>query len=82
MTAKEMFEKLGYDKGIDFPKTIINYEKFDNKGYGKYISFDHLTEDYICGEIMPKIPMPSIVRISKEEHQAITQQMKELGWLE
>ena len=81
MKAKEMFEALGYYKGIDFPKTILNYEKFDNKGYGKYISFDHLTEDYIVGNIIPKVPQPEIVRISKEEHQAITQQMKELGWL-
>lgn len=78
-TAQTMFEALGYEKGLDFPDRIINYEKFDGKGYGKYISFDSLAEDYICGEIIPKVPQPEIVRVSKEEHLAIHQQMIEMG---
>ena len=66
MTAKEMFEKLGYKyfKYDDF----IQFEK-DN---GDWISFD-LDDKSYCHEDRQGITL--------KEHIAIHQQMKELGWL-
>lgn len=71
MTAKEMFENLGYEKkeGID----CIGY--FHNLAC---ISIDFYIDKktYSCNF------MGSFRSIGIKEHKAITQQMKELGWLE
>lgn len=73
MTAKEMFEELGYDE-IKNDCYYLDYACGDNvisfckklKTYASYCSGDkHST----C------------VYINVEEHNAITNQMKELGWL-
>lgn len=81
MTAKEMFEALGY-------KQVLNNDKFieyrdDSHGDGdyKYIYFIHLWKSYVVGyfEWCNRNVRPTKVYI--EEYEAITKQMKELGWL-
>jgi len=89
MTAKEMFEKLGYKQ---------ERKEVNSNGYGKdswlyyhkgihgqaivfsltnntvwTCSYEDLEKDSVSGDIYGLFP---------EEIQAITQQMKELGWIE
>lgn len=73
MTAKEMFEKLGYG----FKK--IFYEDDSNYAYeyscgGKRFTFQDIDEKGIVTD--------SVNYISSDELQAIIQQAKELGWIE
>lgn len=68
MTAKEMFEKLGYE--LDESYTHLTYVDKKNED-----------EDYICFyEYTEKIGIGKYT-ISSEELKAINQQCKELGWL-
>lgn len=83
MTAKEMFEALGYKK----TKISVNFIEYidDSLGYGdyKYVSFHRNWKEYEVGyyydgyEIKTRKPS----KVSIKEHEAITKQMKELGWL-
>ena len=85
MTAKEMFEALGYKKYLN------KYDKQHKKEYGyevyfryksDYIEvlFDCIDRDYsIWGNMFDRKMIPTI---SVELHKAINQQCKELGWLE
>lgn len=79
MNAKEMFEKLGYE--VTLSGDSIIYRKklerctdkevwFQTRKPHYFTRIKHLSsaEDYATTEI--------------ELHQAITQQMKELGWIE
>lgn len=85
MEAKKMFKKLGY--------TLNHYESWCIEYYSKNdfwiekVEFDLIDKSYfikpcslLCddGRNLPKLPM----LISLAFHQAITQQMKELGWIE
>lgn len=68
MTAKEMFKELGYE--VNKNKFYLEYRK---KGWEEeYINFYFEKREYVCGQYT----------IGIELHKAITQQMKELGWLE
>ena len=82
MTAKEMFEVLGYEQTIN-SDNLIEY-KDDSYGYGdyKYVVFHHFWKEYLVGyydgyetKTRPRS------KVSIEEHEAITKQMKELGWI-
>ncbi len=79
MTAKEMFEKLGYVK-----KPITGMLIYENKGLTLVKEIMFRTEDktYItCLIDSVCVPYRQPVVVNANEHNAITQQMKELGWL-
>ena len=71
MEAKEMFEKSGYETRLEDTSTIsyVNYNKNGNIiiiGFHVNRKLFHSTDRHI----------------NVEEHLAIHQQMKELGWIE
>lgn len=74
MSAKEMFESLGYKYSKDHDDNeIIEYYKFE----GTIISFWIREREFIaseCGEYP--------INITVDEFKAIQQQLKELGWLD
>ncbi len=70
MTAKEMFEKLGY-KYFREARNRFGYKTMVGETRPCEILFDTDTKTYHCN-----------LMITIQEHQAITQQMKELGWIE
>jgi len=80
MTAKEVFEALGYE--YSYYATQIWVAKGNQSNERSFV-FD-LEEKTCTPTLMEEIndneyqPLPIIV----EEHIAITEQMKELGWLE
>ena len=82
MTAKEMFEALGWelvDSPEDYRDEIIYYTK--TQGSAVY-DLDFYLDDktyYSYGIVKGhEIGYP----LNTQEHLAITQQMKELGWIE
>jgi len=82
MEAKEMFEMLDY-KETKNDKTCIEY-KNDSHGDGdyEYVKFNHMWKRYEHGYYdgyEEKRKKPTTCEV--ELHKAITQQMKELGWL-
>ena len=84
MTAKEMFEKLGYTHNLNFngyintnPKPHITYEK-NIENIRVLISFDLRKKSYYKSVILYN---DEFKHITLEEHKAIQQQTKELGWL-
>jgi len=68
MTAKEMFEALGW-KIVQDDKYIIEYTI--TKHYPSILIFHLVYKEYHCNNA-----------ISVDTNQAITQKMKELGWIE
>jgi len=72
MTAKEKFEKLGFDLDI--------YE-YNGEEFLEYSFNDVEVIEFNKTKRIYKIFVPKI-NVSIEIHQAITQQMKELGWIE
>ena len=69
MTAKEMFEKLGfnykkYNMGFAYEKDDGNHQKF--------VHFDVNNSKYCT----------NVYHVDVELHNAITMQMKESGWIE
>ncbi|WBK39938.1 hypothetical protein [PinkBerry-associated phage LS06-2018-MD08] len=75
-SAKEMFEELGYE--YERSATIITCTRFNGDDLTEYIEFGIKRKGYEAyrsnphrREVFPKI-------VYKEEHQAITQQLKEL----
>lgn len=74
-TAEEMFLELGYEKREYFDE--VQFRKSISLTYTRVIKFDLIRKIYIS----TNSDLNNIgVRI--EEHKAITQQMKELGWLD
>ena len=75
MTAKEMFEKLGYECFINKELEEIDYTKKDNK---EFIVFVHYRFDnsYVFYKQTDYEPGD----ITMEELQAINKQVEELGW--
>ena len=74
ITAQEMFEKLGYkmtrltEEEIQYKNQILHH---DLEIYFDLVEKNYNAFDYIGAcDVTPKL------------HQAITQQMKELGWIE
>ena len=80
MNAKEMFEELGYERKYD---DIVTYELLYHfiNGVGCYIVFNNGTVFAVGLNEQQKFSDDWVV-ITKEVYQAITQQMKELGWLD
>jgi hypothetical protein len=80
MTAKEMFEALGYKYKRYYSQIIVAKGNQLNE---RSFVFD-LDEKTYTPTLMEELddneyrPLPIIAT----EHQAITQQMKELGWIE
>lgn len=78
-TAKEMFEELGYG---------YHFDEFYNKiSYRKYLGFIGLNVDFYLKDkdyVAYKDTVHMVVthNVGIKLHQAITQQMKELGWIE
>ena len=80
MTAQEMFEKFGYVKNESFIPYIL-YEKV-KKGSRHTIVFSPKLRKYQCYfHINGVASVGRSTEISVRLHQAITQQMKELGWI-
>lgn len=72
MTAEQMFKELGYEKRIDF---------YDNEHFIEYQSkYDE--RDYLVFSISNEDYSSNLSRITIDIHKAITQQMRELGWLD
>jgi len=87
MKAKEMFEKLGYKK-IENPRELTSV-------YAAYEQDDIVYEYYHEGELCLRLYFnveykiygyelvyDVVIETNIEEHQAITQQLKELEWIE
>lgn len=68
MTAKEMFEELGFT----FRTGLIGYILYEDKKIGTYICFCEHDRKYFS----------KVIGTDTKLHQAITKQMKELGWIE
>ena len=95
MTAKEMFEKLGYKyiyddgfveyiKGESIPDRInTNYVKFTKISFDKLeheIFIHDYNKDALCLEYIPKQDTNGSFHITFEELQAINKQIEELEW--
>ena len=81
MNAREMFEELGYELEKDTNHTIEFYSI--NNMYEKeerWITFYLNDKDYVISSMTNEEFNGSVM--IPQEHQAITQQMKELGWIE
>ena len=79
-TAKEMFEEIGYsldthEQNIDVAPGDLFYANQNDL----WISFDSRYKTYQVGH---GLELGKLVDINKSMHVAITQQMKELGWLD
>ena len=83
MTAKEMFKKLGYEQ-VQNDNGFITYKDDEHNkhedGDYKYVSFNHLYNEYEVGYYNGYELTEYAVVVSIKEHEAITQQLKELGW--
>lgn len=88
MTAKEMFEALGYKEVIK-PSGLIENLGFieyiyDYHGDGdfKFITFNSLWKEYAVGYYDGYETKTELAtKVTIKEHEAITKQMKELGWV-
>ena len=75
MSAKEMFEELGYKRlPKKYNKNMILYENENMLKNNKVIIYFSLTDK--------KIQFSPYYRYSMQELKAINQQCKELGWIE
>ena len=84
MTAKEMFETLGYKLALPYNSKNENYAYLYIKDYGnKYHEIRFMFRDKIvqCSKIFYDDKKMWSLSIDIETQKAITQQMKELGWL-
>ena len=80
MTAKEMFEELGYEKVSDIP---ICY-RFDDGGYINLIEFIDIKQEIMFTEYEEyneNKPQGSFF-LNKSELKAINKQVEELRWNE
>ena len=75
MNAQEMFEELGYKFNEDEIEIMYSFPKYYD-GYYLRIVFDKIMSSYKVTKLNHS------TSIGIKLHQAITQQMKELGWIE
>lgn len=83
MTAKEMFEALGYEQIINNDNLIAYKDDSHGDGDYAYVKFYPMWKEYEVGyydgyETKTKEP----ARVYIKEHEAITKQMIELGWID
>jgi len=82
MTAKEMFEALGYEQTTNNDNLIEYRDDSHGDGDYAYVCFNFMWKEYEVGYYdgyVTKTNEPMYVSI--KEHEAITKQMKELGWI-
>ena len=82
MTAKELFESLGYKQTTN-DDSLIEYRgvNYGDGGY-IYITFYLGWQEYEVGYAnIYQINIEKVVPLTSKEHEAITKQMKELGWI-
>ena len=79
MTAKEKFEQLGYIQ-IENNEEEIKYRRECLGQASDYIYFELRHKRY--GAYFRELGYFMCLSISLEEYKAITQQLKELGWLD
>lgn len=82
MTAKEMFEALGYEQTTNNNNSIEYVDDSHGDGDYVYVSFYLWLKEYEVGyfdgyETKTKVA----TGVSIKEHEAITKQLKELGWI-
>ena len=75
MTAREMFERLGYARG-DFRDCLEYYQADEEKGTWKKITFDKIDKTFYADADY------EAMNINMKTLAAICQQVKELGWLD
>ena len=83
MKAEEMFNKLGYIEIANYHKSITY--RFTNKQHCEFtivIELEYKTYRMMYRDWKLHYPKHEYFHINLEEHKAITQQMKELGWLD
>ena len=82
MTAKELFESFGYKQTTNNDNLIAYKGPDDAAGYYKYIIFYHTYKEYeVDYSNIYQVLTHRLVYITINEHEAITKQMKELGWI-
>ena len=82
MTAKEMFEALGYEQTTNSNNLIEYTDDSHGDGDYAYVRFNRMWKEYEVGYFdgyETKTDLVTVVSI--KEHEAITKQMKELGWI-
>ncbi len=77
-TAREMFEELGYELSVN-ENCLIEYRKKNDKWWTACITFSKYQKYYISFLDNDKKQAPLLLLAN--EHLAIHQQMKELGWI-
>jgi len=97
MSAKEMFEELGYEyynddgfteylKATPIPNRInTNYIKFKKITFNRMdeeMSIFNYKKDALCQELLDNATYIKINYLTSKEIKAINQQCKELGWIE
>lgn len=88
MTAKEMFEKLGFKRRIIHSDTknvlATMYVKKYDENDEVIICFAYNSKTYRVENVEGRKNHENIyaTSVNIETHKAITQQMKELGWIE
>lgn len=90
MSAKEMFEELGF-KEYSNNNITISYKYKANRENTNYMivfyfsdnTYQVFTQSYSSRLLKEKkyLPIYEPYRINKKLHDAITKQLKELGWL-
>jgi hypothetical protein len=78
MTAKEMFEKLGWNLVYARHDDFFYSKKIGDALYDLIFYLEDKTYEVYCTAKEHDITYP----LNANEHLAITQQMKELGWIE
>ena len=76
MTAREMFEELGYNIVYE-NNDYLEYVRIDPFVYRSLIKFDY-GRQIVFKRNSNLLPLG----VTSEEHKAIHQQLKELGWLD
>lgn len=75
MTAKEMFEKLGYEKTCHDEREII-YSIYSDNVFIAEIEFDLQNQTFYCA------CLDEALEVGMKTLKAINQQCRELGWLD
>ena len=82
MTAKELFESFGYKQTTNDVNSIIYNGVNDVDGDYKYIIFYLGWKEYEVGYAnIYQVHTDRLGYVTINEHEAITKQMKELGWI-
>ena len=84
LTAKEMFKELGFEQVKNNEKGILYQgitKKDDIYNEDRYFDFMHDTKSYAKWFKTEFDSKATMQRISFKYHKALTQQLKELGWL-